>query len=311
MAIWKEVLGEKHPEYARSLNNLAVLYNDMGDYAKAEPLYRQALAIRKEVLGEKHPEYAQSLNNLAGLYENMGDYAKAEPLYRQALAIRREVLGEKHPDYAQSLNNLAVVNAAAENWQPAADDAEQARRVIRRHVARVLPSLSAKEQAKFLQATDEGPFHGALSLGLLQRQDPAIAALSAGWLANGKAVAQEALAQRALLARESDYPEVGATVKQLEEIRRQLASLTYAAPKPGQEAARREQLDKLEAQEDDLGCADWPAPPDRTTRRIPGSRRRAFARPFPSTQSCWILSASNCSISRPRERRSGGNRPIT
>ena len=61
----------------------------MGDYAKAEPLYRQALEIRKQVLGENHPDYAASLNNLAGLYQPMGDYAKAEPLCRQALEIRK------------------------------------------------------------------------------------------------------------------------------------------------------------------------------------------------------------------------------
>ncbi len=40
----------------------------MGDYAAAEPLYRQALEIRRMALGEDHPDYAASLNNLAGLY---------------------------------------------------------------------------------------------------------------------------------------------------------------------------------------------------------------------------------------------------
>ena len=39
----------------------------MGEYAKAEPLYRQALEIEKKVLGEEHPDYATSLNNLADL----------------------------------------------------------------------------------------------------------------------------------------------------------------------------------------------------------------------------------------------------
>ena len=43
-----------------------------GDYAKAEPLYRQALEIRKRALGENHPGYATSLNNLAVLYKAMG-----------------------------------------------------------------------------------------------------------------------------------------------------------------------------------------------------------------------------------------------
>jgi len=81
----------------------------MGDYARAEPLYRQALEIRRKVLGEQHPDYAASLNNLAVLYESMDDYARAEPLYRQALEIRKTALGEAHPYYATSLNNLAVL----------------------------------------------------------------------------------------------------------------------------------------------------------------------------------------------------------
>ena len=46
----------------------------MGDYAKAEPLYLQAMQIRKQVPGEQHPDYAASLSNLATLYDRMGDY---------------------------------------------------------------------------------------------------------------------------------------------------------------------------------------------------------------------------------------------
>ena len=81
----------------------------MGDYDRAEPLYRQALEIKKKALGEGHPDYATSLNNLAALYHAMGDYDRAEPLYRQALEIKKKALGEKHPDYATGLNNLAAV----------------------------------------------------------------------------------------------------------------------------------------------------------------------------------------------------------
>ena len=69
----------------------------MGDYAKAEPLFRQAMEIRKEALGEKHPDYATSLNNLAVLYQAMGDYAKAEPLFRQALEIRKKCWAKSTP----------------------------------------------------------------------------------------------------------------------------------------------------------------------------------------------------------------------
>jgi CHAT domain-containing protein/tetratricopeptide (TPR) repeat protein len=107
LAIRKEVLGERHPDYAQSLHNLAGLYQAVGDYGKAEPLFRQALAITKEALGDKHPLYATGLYSLAVLYQQMGDYAQAEPLCRRALAIRKEALGDKHPLYATSLHNLA------------------------------------------------------------------------------------------------------------------------------------------------------------------------------------------------------------
>ena len=109
LEIRKKVLGDQHPDTATSLNNLAALYQSMGDYAKAEPLYRQALEIRQESPGGKHPTRPPASTTWPRCTSRMGDYAKAEPLYRQALEIRKKVLGENHPDYATSLNNLAVL----------------------------------------------------------------------------------------------------------------------------------------------------------------------------------------------------------
>ena len=60
----------------------------MGEYAKAEPLYQEALGIRQKALGPEHFETASSLNNLAMLYWSMGEYVKAEPLLKEALRIR-------------------------------------------------------------------------------------------------------------------------------------------------------------------------------------------------------------------------------
>ncbi len=105
----RQSLGEQSTLFAESLNTLAALYYNMGEYSKAEPLLEQALAISRAVLGEQHPDVATSLNNLAVLYEEMGEYSKAEPLFEQALAISRAALGEQHPDTAGSLNNLALL----------------------------------------------------------------------------------------------------------------------------------------------------------------------------------------------------------
>jgi len=105
-------LANGHPDTAQSLNNLAALYLAMGDHAKAEPLFKEALEVRQKVLGRDHPGTAQSLNNLAALYQAMGDYAKAEPLDKEALEIRQKVLGRDHLLTAVSLNDLAALYLA-------------------------------------------------------------------------------------------------------------------------------------------------------------------------------------------------------
>jgi hypothetical protein len=61
----------------------------MGDYAKAEPLLRRALAILEETLGPKHPLTAGSLNNLAILDIDLGK-AKGDLEF----AVRAEMLQE-------------------------------------------------------------------------------------------------------------------------------------------------------------------------------------------------------------------------
>ena len=80
----------------------------LSDYAKAEPLYRQALEIRKQTLGEKHPAYAESLNTLAVLYMARATTPRPAALAK-ALEIRKQALGENSPWYAESLNDLAWV----------------------------------------------------------------------------------------------------------------------------------------------------------------------------------------------------------
>ena len=107
--ISKAELGDRHPNTAASLNNLAALYNSQGRYGEAEPLYVQALEIKKAELGDRHPNTATSLNNLAALYNSQGRYGEAEPLYVQALEIKKAELGDRHPDTATSLNNLALL----------------------------------------------------------------------------------------------------------------------------------------------------------------------------------------------------------
>ena len=95
---------------AATLNNLAELYKNRGEYARAEPLYQSALTICVKLRGEQNSSVANTLNNLADMYRAKGDYARAEPLFRRALTIYVKINPED-PDVALAMSNLAAVYA--------------------------------------------------------------------------------------------------------------------------------------------------------------------------------------------------------
>ena len=81
----------------------------LGEYPKAETMFRRSLEVRERTLGKEHPDTLASVNDLAVLLARKGDYAGAEPLFRRALEARERTLGKEHPDTLASVNNLAAL----------------------------------------------------------------------------------------------------------------------------------------------------------------------------------------------------------
>jgi tetratricopeptide (TPR) repeat protein len=92
---------------ARLMNDLGLLFKTKALHARAEPLYRRALAIYEASLGNDHPTVAIALNNLARLLSATTRLGEAEPLIRRALAIGEASHGNDHPNVAVALNDLA------------------------------------------------------------------------------------------------------------------------------------------------------------------------------------------------------------
>src|SRR6266487_3460179 len=111
LQILERVLG-LHPDVARSLSNLAVLYQIQNEDEEAEPLLLRALQIREQVFGRigvEYPDIVQSLNNLAELYRSQGRYGEAEPLLKRVLAIGMRVLSQEHPHTQTAQRNYATL----------------------------------------------------------------------------------------------------------------------------------------------------------------------------------------------------------
>jgi hypothetical protein len=97
------------------MNQLGLLFKTKALHARAEPLYRRALAITEASYGSDHPDVAIRLNNLAQLLHATNRPGEAEPLMRRALAIflafQRDT-GHAHPHRDTVIRNYRGLLAA-------------------------------------------------------------------------------------------------------------------------------------------------------------------------------------------------------
>ena len=92
------------------LNQLGLVYQDMGEYSKALSYYEQSLEIEKVALPPNHLGLASSYHNIGSVYKSMGEYSKALSSYERSLEIRKVALPPDHPDLATSYNNIGNVH---------------------------------------------------------------------------------------------------------------------------------------------------------------------------------------------------------
>ena len=95
----------RHYELAVRLHSLAGNEHDCGNFAAAEPLYLEALAIKHQLLGPAHPEVALIMTNLAILLRDLDRTGEAANCFQRALGIAEHTFVAQRP--------LAVANAVA------------------------------------------------------------------------------------------------------------------------------------------------------------------------------------------------------
>jgi CHAT domain-containing protein/tetratricopeptide (TPR) repeat protein len=105
MAIYKN-LGKVDSGYVGDLDNLAILYMDMGRFGESEVLLLEALQLNEQIYGKQTTNYAWILNNLAMLYEDIGQDSRAEKYYLESLEIIEKSAGKNNVYYAAGLNAL-------------------------------------------------------------------------------------------------------------------------------------------------------------------------------------------------------------
>jgi tetratricopeptide (TPR) repeat protein len=112
-------------DFARAANNLATVYLDTHQYARAEDAMARALPIYEQRLGPENPEIAQVSGNMFAVLAAQHRASEGEPYLRRALAI-----GEKAFPGSLRMANLQICLAALEegreNFKEAARQLEKA-----------------------------------------------------------------------------------------------------------------------------------------------------------------------------------------
>lgn len=98
--------GPRSEEVAKVMNNLGVVYNELGEFSKALDYLQRALEIRVAVHGEENNLTATTYQNLGNTYLDSGDPNKALEYFQKALDINQKVLDSDDPALAVSYNDL-------------------------------------------------------------------------------------------------------------------------------------------------------------------------------------------------------------
>lgn len=97
--------------------DLACLYNHIGYYPNAEPLFIKSLPTLAYVYGQNSLQYTMRFKVLAEMYVEMGNYAYAKSMNDALIYYFKTLNGEKDREYLIALNNDARINQGTGEYE--------------------------------------------------------------------------------------------------------------------------------------------------------------------------------------------------
>jgi CHAT domain-containing protein/tetratricopeptide (TPR) repeat protein len=96
-------------EFGDFVNRVARSQLAAGNYARAEQLYLETLAVRERTGPDTLP-VAETISNLARVALQANDNVKAERLLTRSIALQEQILGREHPRVAGDVQNLGLIH---------------------------------------------------------------------------------------------------------------------------------------------------------------------------------------------------------
>ena len=158
--LYNKVL-EIDPNHSQALNNLGIIFQDLGGNQKAKDCYEKAIEI--------NPNYTNAYYNLGIIFQKLIDLQKAKECYEKAIEI--------DPNYTDAHNNLGNIlkelgeNQKAKSCYEKAIEIDPNRANTHNNLGAILRELGEKQKAKecFEKAIEIDPnyAHAHNNLGLV------------------------------------------------------------------------------------------------------------------------------------------------
>jgi non-specific serine/threonine protein kinase/serine/threonine-protein kinase len=140
------------------------VYEHLGLYEKARPLFESALETRRRLLDADDPLVAVSLQNLGLLLRHTGEYDDAASLLEESLVIREKLYGPEGVVVGQSVGALARVRAAQGDFEEADDLYRRALEIAERELGPEHPEVAGHLNNLALLLWKQGKGEEALPL---------------------------------------------------------------------------------------------------------------------------------------------------
>ncbi len=158
--IREKTLGNEHPLFLTTCNNLTALYILSDSLDIAENLLNYVIKIRKKNIGSKSREMANAINNLAQVYEKRKNFEEARRLYIQALQIYESLTGKVNVDYMKCKTNLVALMLNNNQIDSAYFYQKEVSSFFKEHFENVFVLFSEKEREQFWNASNHFLYAG-------------------------------------------------------------------------------------------------------------------------------------------------------
>ena len=117
---------------AQLLDELVVIYANLGFYETSLETARESLDVRRRTFPAGDPAIARGRHRLGGALYRASRFGEAEIEVRSALETLRPALGDDHPEVADALNRLALVQRSLGRSRDAEATVREALAIYRR-----------------------------------------------------------------------------------------------------------------------------------------------------------------------------------